>query len=161
MHDRVEELIRTLGLAPHPEGGHFVETFRSTLRVTPADGRPPRAALTAIYFLLPEGACSRWHRVRSDEAWHWCEGAPLELLTVGPDGGHVTITTLGPLAPGSAPLHVVPAGWWQAARPSGGYALVGCTVGPGFDFADFTMLADVPAPARPAMHPASLRDALL
>ena len=160
MHPRAEELIRALGLAPHPEGGHFVETFRSPLEVTPADGRGARASLTAILFLLQEGACSRWHRVRSDEAWHWYEGAPLELLTVGPDGGDVAVTTLGPLSAGAVPQHVVPAGWWQAARPVDGYALVGCTVGPGFDFADFALLADVPAAERPAMRPAALIDEL-
>src|SRR5512143_3909601 len=110
MNTRVDELIRLLGLDPHPEGGHFVQGYRSELLVLPPDARGPRAALTSIYFLLARGEVSRWHRVESDEAWHWYEGSPLELLSVGPRGGSVTTTILGPLSGTSAPLHVVPAG---------------------------------------------------
>lgn len=161
MHARAAELIRLLGLAPHPEGGHFVEAFRSALAVSPTDSRSRRSALTVIYFLLAEGAFSRWHRVQSDEAWHWCEGWPLELLSVGPDGGSVIITRLGPLSSNAAPLHVVPAGWWQAARPLGPYALVGCSVGPGFDYADFSLLSSIPALERPQFSPQSLFNELL
>ena len=80
MHVRAEELIATLGLRPHPEGGFFREIFRSSTLVTPADGRGPRSALTTIYFLLTEGTHSRWHHVISDEVWHLYEGGPLEVL---------------------------------------------------------------------------------
>ncbi len=150
MHARVTELIQMLGLQPHPEGGHFVEVFRSPLVVTPLDVRSKRSALTVIHFLLVQGAFSRWHRVLSDEAWHWYEGEPVELLTVRPNGGRVAKTILGPLSNTAAPLHVVPAGWWQAARPLGAYALLGCDVAPGFEYSDFTLLSSIPEPERPA-----------
>lgn len=156
MHPRVDELIRLLRLEPHPEGGHFVQTYRSALNVQPHDQRGTRAALTNIYFLLVEGDVSRWHRVASDEAWNWYEGAPLELFVVPPRGAEVTRIVLGPLSGESSPQHVVPAGWWQAARPRGSYSLVGCCVGPGFEFADFTLLGDVPEHERPVFDPASL-----
>ena len=161
MPPRAAELIRLLGLQPRPEGGHFVEAFRPPLAVSLPDSRGPRSALTVISFLLSEGAFSRWHRVPSDEAWHWYEGAPLELLSAGPDGGPVSSATLGPLSGAAAPLHVVPAGWWQAVRPLGAYALVGCSVAPGFDYADFGLLASIPEPERPVFTPRSALDGLL
>jgi predicted cupin superfamily sugar epimerase len=142
--DPVAERVRALGLEPHPEGGWYKEIWRSAARVAPGDGRAARAALTTIYYLLPQGAVSRWHRVRSDEVWHYCEGAPLELVQVAPDELRASRLRLGPLAPGQAPLHGVPAGFWQAARSTGAYTLAGCTVGPGFEFADFELLADRP-----------------
>lgn len=135
---RAQELVRLLGLAPHPEGGHYVETFRAPAQVAGAGGM--RAASTAILFLLAQDEVSRWHRVRSDEVWHWHEGAPLELLTCTGLGAPVQRLLLGPAASGRLPQRVVPAGIWQAARPLGGYTLVGCTVAPGFDFADFTLV---------------------
>jgi predicted cupin superfamily sugar epimerase len=98
--------------------------------------------LTTIDFLLPAGAVSRWHRVRSDEVWSFHEGAPLELWRVSPEHPRLECLRLGPRAPGQAPVHVVPANEWQAARSTGAYTLVNCTVGPGFDFADFELLAD-------------------
>jgi predicted cupin superfamily sugar epimerase len=142
--DRVAELIRDLRLEAHPEGGFYREIGRSGLEVEPIDGRGPRAALTSIYFLLPAGAISRWHRVRSDEVWHHCEGAPLELLLVPSEDFRLERVRLGPLEPGQAPVHTVPANVWQAARSLGAYTLVGCTVGPGFDFTDFELLGDRP-----------------
>ena len=142
MEPRAAELIRTLGLAPHPEGGYYREIWRSDLDVTPSDARGPRAALTSIYFLLPAGAISRWHRVRSDEIWHHYEGAPLELLLVPPDQLRLKRVRLGALGPDHAPVRCVPASWWQAARSLGAYTLVGCTVAPGFEFSDFELLAD-------------------
>ena len=81
MHPRADHLIATLDLRPHPEGGFYREVYRSADRVVPADARGNRAALTTIYFLLVEGTFSAWHRVKSDEVWHWYEGEPLELLT--------------------------------------------------------------------------------
>ncbi len=144
MHSRVRQLIELLELRPHPDGGHYRELFRSGLSVQPADARPPRAALTTIYFLLEAGQHSAWHRVRSDEVWHFYEGEPLELHQAAPDLALPSARTLAPVSTASAPVHTVPAGWWQAARPLGSYALVGCTVGPGFEFEDFSFLRDAP-----------------
>jgi uncharacterized protein len=144
MHPRASELISLIGLAPHPEGGYFREMFRSPVTVQPDDGRGNRAALTTIYFLLPAGAVSRWHRVRSDEVWHYAEGAPVELLQLSADNARLERTPLGPYQRDQRPVHCVPAGMWQAARPLGDYTLVGCTVGPGFEYADFELLADLP-----------------
>jgi uncharacterized protein len=148
LHARAAELIATLELHPHPEGGFYREIYRSPLQVMPADGRGPRAALTTIYFLLPAGSVSRWHRVMSDEVWHLYEGGPLELLELGASGHGLVRHRLGPFSPdGVAPVCTIRAGMWQAARPLGDYALAGCTVGPGFDFADFRLLADDPEPS--------------
>lgn len=149
---RPDELIRALGLQPHPEGGSFSEVFRSTARVLPADARGPRAALTTIYFLLTRGQRSRLHRVASDEVWHFYEGAPLELTVIDSDFAVTERVTLGALdlratqegrrlPGGTEVVYAVREGMWQAARPLGEYSLVGCSVAPGFDFADFSMLA--------------------
>jgi uncharacterized protein len=145
MSDRAAVLIEELDLTPHPEGGHFRELFRSAHAVQPQDGRPLRSALTSIYYLLREGDRSRWHRVASDEAWHYYEGEAMELWMVSPDGSESTRVQLGPASVSAAPTYVVPARWWQAARPLGAYTLAGCTVGPGFDFRDFELLADDPS----------------
>ena len=143
MHPRAAELITTLDLQPHPEGGFYREIFRSAVQVTPVDGRSPRAALTTIYFVLPEGTFSRWHQVASDEVWHLYEGGPLELLELNASGQSVLRHKLAPVGNSTAaPVCIIGAGIWQAARPLGEYAFVGCTVGPGFDFADFRLLAD-------------------
>jgi predicted cupin superfamily sugar epimerase len=136
-----------LGLTTHPEGGHFREVFRSRLRVQPDDSRPARAALTTIYFLLTAGDVSRWHRVASDEVWHFYEGDPLELLTIDAQSHQVEHYLLGGVSVDARPVHAVPTGVWQAARTTGAYTLVGCTVGPGFDFEDFQMLRETPAEA--------------
>ncbi len=144
MNPRAAELIRTLQLQPHPEGGFYRETFRSTLQVSP-DQRPVRSALTTIYFLLAAGGFSAWHRVRSDEVWHWHEGELLELLLASADFHTVQRRQLGSIGAGIEPVVTVPAGWWQAARPLGTYALCGCTVAPGFEFEDFSYLRDDPA----------------
>ncbi len=135
---RAADLIRKLDLRPHPEGGHYRETFRSAI-VQPGP-RGLRAASTAIWFLLHAGQVSRWHRVLADECWHWYEGEPLDLLVCEQPGSAVVVWRLGPVGDDVRPQRVVPAGWWQAAMPVGVYALVGCTVAPGFDFADFTLL---------------------
>ncbi|MEM1055639.1 MAG: cupin domain-containing protein [Bacteroidota bacterium] len=140
MPPRAAHLIETLGLAPHPEGGHYREVFRSSAEVDPADGRPARSALTTIYFLLAGGEHSRWHRVASDEVWHLLEGDPLDLLVSTDAFSTVETVRLGSVGEGARPVHVVPAGAWQAARTTGAYSLVGCTVGPGFDFADFELI---------------------
>jgi predicted cupin superfamily sugar epimerase len=131
---RAAELMRSLGLQPHPEGGYFAEVFRSPSTVQPGDGRPARAALTTIDFLLVRGQCSAWHRVLSDEVWHLLEGGPLRLWTMPPALDRLDRVEL---AAGGARRRVVEAGWWQAAEPLGDFAYAGATVGPGFDFADF------------------------
>lgn len=130
-----DEVIQLLGLAPHPEGGFFRETFRDV--EDQAAGM--RAASTAIYFLLRDGEVSRWHRVDAAEVWHWYAGGPLALGLASPDGPHKTVR-LGPdLAAGERPQAVVPKDYWQQAKCLGPWTLVGCTVAPGFTFAGFEM----------------------
>ena len=127
------DMIRLLDLKPHPEGGHYRETFRDAN--VDAKGR---AASTAIYFLLARGERSHWHRVDAVEVWHWHAGAAL-MLSIADDGVKRTIT-LGPdLAAGETPQGVVPSGHWQAAESSGDWTLVGCTVSPGFEFSGFEL----------------------
>ena len=142
---RALQLIEQLQLQPHPEGGWYREVFRSQGHVVPQDGRPARSALTSIYFLLEATQQSRWHRVLSDEVWVHLEGAPLDLWTWDAANGSLQSTVLGPVSPAMMPQHVVAAGLWQAARPqagdAAGHVLVACTVGPGFDFSDFRMMA--------------------
>lgn len=141
---RPETLIRQLSLRPHPEGGWYSEVFRSRNLVTADGRRGERSALTTIYFLLVDGQRSRLHRVTSDEAWHFYEGDPLELVSCDAEFERCEHVRLGRWDGTARPTHVVPAGHWQAAKPVGAYALVGCTVGPGFDFSDFVMLGDDP-----------------
>ncbi len=160
--ERCAELIASLNLQPHPEGGHYGEVFRSAMPVQPADGRQGRVALTTIDFLLQPGQCSAWHRVASDEVWHLLEGAGLRLWLAPPDFADFTHLDLGPVQAARRPRHVVPAGWWQAAEPLDGGAYVGATVGPGFEFADFSFgredaafcaaLKAQPPAARPALQ---------
>ena len=148
MHPRAAALIATLDLRPHPEGGFYREVFRSASVVTPAGERGQRAALTTIYFLLTAETFSRWHQVSSDEVWHLYEGGPLELLELDLTERRLDRHRLASVGEGEGrPVHVIRAGNWQAARTEGPYALVGCTVSPGFDFADFRMLADDAAAA--------------
>lgn len=146
-HLRVHELIEFYNLLPHPEGGQFREVFRAGSSVRPCDGRGERSALTANHFLLTAGEVSRWHRVRSDELWHYVEGGPLELITADAPFGSISRQVLGPTSAAARPMRVVTAGMWQAARPLGEYSMVSCVVGPGFDFADFEILADLPEEA--------------
>jgi predicted cupin superfamily sugar epimerase len=147
MSDRADELRRRLELAPHPEGGWYRETHRSPHAIEDPS-RGTRSAVTVIDFLLTKGETSIWHRVTSEEIWHYQEGASLELMTIDPASWHASSHMLGPLEAGHATYHVVPAHWWQAARPTGDYTLVACSVAPGFEFADFTMLRDDEASAR-------------
>jgi predicted cupin superfamily sugar epimerase len=144
MHPRARQLIDDLRLQPHPEGGYFREIHRSSARVRPDDERPDRAAVTSIYFLLVAGQHSRWHRVRSDELWHFYEGEALDLLLAPPTLTEVDVRAVStPSGPGQS-MQVAPADWWQAARSRGAYSLVGCTVAPGFEYADFAFLRDDP-----------------
>jgi uncharacterized protein len=156
MHNRATDLIRELRLQPHPEGGYFREIFRSAHKVQPLDERSARCALTTIYFLLVKGQHGRWHRVASDEAWHFYEGDPLEIYWIdGRDAVHQEL--LGPGTSNAHSMCVVPAGCWQAATPLGEYSLLGCTVAPGFEFQDFEMLSEGSAVLA---HITSLRAAL-
>lgn len=135
-------LIERLGLSAHPEGGWYREVHRSAERVeTP---RGTRSAITTIYYLLERQQLSRWHVVASDEVWHFYAGAPLELFVYDSRTGAFRHHILAPPGPEREPMAVVPAGVWQAARSLGEYSLVGCNVGPGFDFADFKLVASVP-----------------
>jgi predicted cupin superfamily sugar epimerase len=127
------DIIRLLDLKPHPEGGHFRETFRDSRTV---DGR---AVSTAIYFLLAYGERSHWHRVDAVETWHWYAGAPL-ALEIAQDGSQIERVRLGSdLAAGERPQAVVPAHAWQAAQSLGDWTLCGCTVAPGFEFSAFEL----------------------
>ena len=129
------EIIARLELKPHPEGGHYRETFRDSRR--DVEGR---SASTAIYFLLARGERSHWHRIDAAEAWHYYAGSALNLQ-IADDVGQRCIN-LGPdLAAGEVPQTIVPAQAWQAAESSGDWTLVGCTVAPGFDFAKFELAA--------------------
>ena len=147
MNARATQLIQDLGLLLHPEGGYYREIHRSVSRVRPLDGRPERSAMTTIYFLLVAGQVSRWHRVRSDEVWHHYEGDPVALQIMSDDFERNGTARLGPLASSVCPVQVVPSNCWQTARSLGAYSLVGCSVGPGFDFADFALLRDAPEQA--------------
>ena len=128
------EVIRLLDLKPHPEGGHYPETFRDVA------GPEGRGFSTAIYYLLKAGERSHWHRVRDAvEVWHYHAGAPLALYSA-PGGTTVETIVLGAdLLRGERPQAIIPAGGWQAAESLGDYTLVGCTVAPGFDYASFEM----------------------
>ncbi|HEX6978595.1 MAG TPA: cupin domain-containing protein [Alphaproteobacteria bacterium] len=127
------DIVRALDLRPHPEGGYYRETFRH---------RPPsggRGAMTAIYYLLQAGEVSAWHRVDAAEIWHYYAGAPL-LLTLSADGHDSTPARLGPdIGAGERPQILVPPGCWQTARSLGDWTLVGCTVGPAFEFSGFEL----------------------
>lgn len=136
-------LAARLRLEPHPEGGRYRQLHRSGSTVHVPDRGVRRPALTTILFLLARGEVSRWHRVLSDEVWHFHEGDPLELLVLDADFTGVARHVLGRASEGKEPLVVVPAGSWQAALPMGEMALVACDVGPGFDFEDFVLLSSL------------------
>jgi predicted cupin superfamily sugar epimerase len=127
------DIIARLELKPHPEGGHFRETFRDAR--LDANGR---SVSTAIYFLLARGEYSHWHRIDAVEVWHFYAGSPLKLQVADGDGTRSMI--LGPdVAAGEVPQAIVPANAWQAAESCGDWTLAGCTVAPGFDFAAFEL----------------------
>lgn len=130
------EVIDQLGLRPHPEGGFYRETFR--------DAAPSgaRAASTAIYFLLPQGVVSRWHRVDAAEVWHWYAGSALCLSITAPQGPVETVQLGNDIAGLERPQAVVPAGHWQQAQSLGEWTLVGCTVAPGFSFDGFEIAGE-------------------
>ncbi|MFH6597188.1 cupin domain-containing protein [Ectopseudomonas khazarica] len=136
MHPRARQLIERLGLDAHPEGGFYRRLFVASQR--DAQGR---AASSAILFLLPGGVVSRWHQVDADELWHFHEGDPLQLL-IADAPGSPRCELLGAVEGEQLPQRAVPAHAWQAARSTGAYTLVGCSVAPEFQFAGFRLLAD-------------------
>ncbi len=130
---RPEDIIRELGMQPHPEGGWYIQTFRDS----PGDAR---GHSTAIYYMLEAGQRSHWHRVRdAAEVWHYYAGAPLALHVSEDGAGSETIRLGTDLVNGERPQAIVPANWWQSAETTGDYTLVGCTVAPGFEFSKFEM----------------------
>lgn len=143
MAQSARDLVKQFDLMPHPEGGWFREIYRSPMTVQAPQGA--RSGLTTIYYLLERNQQSRWHVVASDEVWHFYGGAPLELLAYEPGTSQLTRHVLkGSAEESLAPVAVIPAGVWQAARGLGDYTLVGCTVGPGFDFTDFQFVVELP-----------------
>jgi len=132
---RPEDIVRELGLQPHPEGGWYVQTFRD-------NSGEARGHSTAIYYMLQAGERSHWHRVHdAAEVWHYYAGAPL-ALHLSEEGTNSHTVMLGTdLTKGERPQAVVPANCWQAAESTGDYTLVGCTVAPGFEFSSFEMAA--------------------
>lgn len=145
MPERIDKLVTRLKLAPHPEGGFYRETYRAPESISknalPARFTGDRSHATAIYYLLAAGDRSKLHRIHADEIWHFYDGDPLLIVAIAPDGV-LSVTTLGrDFAHGQVPQYVVPAGHWFGALPAPGstYALTGCTVAPGFDFADFEL----------------------
>jgi predicted cupin superfamily sugar epimerase len=157
--DEAAAVIAALGLTPHPEGGHFRETWRDAPPSGVGRDSPPRGAWrdptwpggrghgTAIYYLLRDGERSHWHRVDAVEVWHHYAGAPLELRIAG-EGERATAHRLGPdVIAGERPQLVVPQHHWQSAQSLGAWTLVGCTVSPAFEFAGFEMAPDGWEPA--------------
>lgn len=135
------DYVQALQLQAHPEAGWYAEVFRSEVKFHPTGFSGERSAITAIYFLLEKGQFSALHRIKSDENWHFYEGDPLEIIEIDPEG-NLTITVLGRnLQKGQHLFYTVKAGHWFGSRPApeSDFSLVGCTVAPGFDFADFEM----------------------
>lgn len=128
------DVIAQLGLTPHPEGGHYRETFRDS--TADASGR---AASTLIYFLLAHGERSHWHRIDAAEAWHFYAGSALSLRIAPDDRQPETVVLGNDLLAGQRPQAVVPPQAWQSAQSTGDWTLVGCSVAPGFDFSTFEL----------------------
>jgi len=141
----IQNIINKLGLQPHPEGGYFKETYRSK-GIIKADSLDPvylgaRNYSTSIYFLLTADTFSAFHRIKQDEFWHFYDGATLELHMISPQGEYSKVMIGRDIMKGEVPQFVVPGGYWFAANviKGGDYTLTGCTVAPGFDFADFEL----------------------
>jgi len=130
-----------LSMEAHPEGGYFREMYRSNIEIEPEDFNGTRSLLTHIYFLLEEGQFSAFHRIQSDELWHWYDGGALEVLEIRADGSLIRHLLGSNIQNEEMPFCVVQAESWFASRPlpDTAFALVGCSVAPGFDFADFEL----------------------
>lgn len=145
MANRVRQLIDHYQMQSHPEGGYYLRTYESSGRiphkVLPDGFTGPRPFSTAIYFLLEQGNFSAFHRIKSDECWHFYEGQTLLVHIINPEGALITIRLGSDIANGEIYQFVVPANCWFASEPAPAtdYSLTGCTVSPGFDFADFEM----------------------
>ena len=133
------EIIEQLDLEEHPEGGYFRETYRGNEIVQGEDGKE-RTAGTGIYFLLTEGVCTNWHRVRSDELWHFYCGDQLVLELIDDAGNFKQLMLGDELSEEGKIQQLIPKYCWQRAYSTGNYTLVGCTVNPGFEFEDFEMI---------------------
>jgi len=157
----VEDLVRIHDLKPHPEGGFYAETYRAAEHIR-KDALPERfpgdrSFSTAILYLMPEGVKSRWHRIKSDELWHFHLGGPLVVEEITP-AGKLERTVLGAGKDAKLQYAVAAGRWFRSyCQPGSGYSLVGCTVAPGFDFADFETIApEELARAYPSLRAAEL-----
>ena len=141
-----QQIIDHLQLQPHPEGGFFKETYRSSELILKdslsSNYNGQRNCSTCIYFLLTPDTFSAFHRINQDEVWHFYDGSPIDLHCISPDGIHEQIIIGRDIANGQVPQYVVPGGYWFASRvlKNEGWALCGCTVSPGFDFQDFELV---------------------
>ena len=141
---KIKDLIQILDLQPHPEGGYFREVYRSKGVISnselPAAFKGDRNYSTSIYFMLTEDSFSAFHKINQDETWHFYEGSSIMLHMISPEGDHREISIGSDIKNGDVFQFTVPAGFWFAAKIKGkNYALVGCTVAPGFDFKDFDL----------------------
>ncbi len=145
MHITVPTIVKKFNLLPHPEGGYYKETYQSAESIAkealPDRFGGPRPFSTAIYFLLESGNFSAFHRIKSDECWHFYAGDPLHVHVIYPDGNYALLELDNQLNHGSTCQAIVPAGAWFASETASGgsFSFVGCTVSPGFDFADFEL----------------------
>jgi len=142
MNTRAKTLIQLLKLIAHSEGGFYREVFRSKSKVESPAKKTSRHAMSDIYFLLPSGHVSKFHKLAHDELWHFYEGSPVQIIEIEPEVLKITKTTIGHTSEVLCYKHLVKAGNWQAAKTSGDYSLAGCTVAPGFEFEDFKLLRD-------------------
>lgn len=163
LDETAQDIVRRFDLKPHPEGGFYRELYRSGMVVehpnVPSGERAQRSVGTFIYYLLANGQISAFHRVKcSDEIWHLYAGGPLELHLIDGEGTYRVVTLRSGLE-GGEPVAIVPAGWWQAARLAEDtrWAFGGCTVAPGFDFADFEMPGADELLARFPRHASAIR----
>lgn len=145
MNSIIEEIIKKLDLKPHPEGGYFKETYRSKGEISQeclhSNYNGKRNYSTCIYFLLTSDMFSAFHKIKQDEIWHFYKGSPIDLHTISETGTHSEFTIGSDIDKGQTPQLIVPANHWFAARVlnENDYALVGCTVSPGFNFDDFEL----------------------
>ncbi|UTW67850.1 cupin domain-containing protein [bacterium SCSIO 12643] len=143
--EKIKQIIKTLDLEPHPEGGYFKETYRSQGKLNPQESglriEGERNFSTCIYFLLTAGNFSAFHRIQQDEIWHFYDGAPIDLHIISKEGVYKKIKIGRDFSNGEVPQYVVSAGDWFASEVAsdGAFSLAGCTVAPGFDFRDFEL----------------------